>query len=101
MLRTIATALQIFRFEQCDCVIKIQSTHRQRSMINEKQNRESIARREFAASNKNDMKKFDFTDIDLNQSNRKMKINEKNNVFFENLENVKRIISKIFNEYKA
>ena len=47
------------------------------------------------------MKKLDFTNTDLNQSNQEMKINEKNNVFFEIFEDVERIVSKIFNEYKA
>ena len=44
---------KVFTFEKCDCVIDIQFTHRQRSMINEQTNRESIVKSELINANKN------------------------------------------------
>ena len=44
---------KIFIFEKCDCVIDIQFTHRQRSMINEQMSRESIVKSELINANKN------------------------------------------------
>ena len=55
---------KIFKFEKCDCVIDIQFTHRQRSMINEQMNRKSIVKSELINANKNiDEQMFDFTNI--------------------------------------
>jgi hypothetical protein len=56
---------KIFKFARCNCVIIIQFTHRQNSMMNEMQNRKTIAKREIAASIKNIQKeKFDSSNID-------------------------------------
>ena len=44
---------KIFIFEKCDCVIDIQFTHRQRSMINEQTNWELIVKSELINANKN------------------------------------------------
>jgi hypothetical protein len=66
---------EIFKFARCNCVIIIQFTHRQNSMMNEMQNRRTIARREIATSMKNTQeKKFDSSDIDKNQSNHEDKV---------------------------
>ena len=55
---------KIFIFEKCDCVIDIQFTHRQRSMINEQTSRESIVKSELTNANKNiNEQMFDFTNI--------------------------------------
>ena len=72
---------------RCDCVITIQFTYRQRSMINEK-----TTIREIVISNKNILKiKIDFTNINLSQQNQKMKVNKKCHAFFEIFENVNTI----------
>jgi hypothetical protein len=44
---------KVFKFARCNCVIIIQFTHRQNSMMNEMQNRRTIVRREIAASMQN------------------------------------------------
>ena len=55
---------KIFIFEKCDCVIDIQFTHRQRSMINEQTSRKSIVKSELINANKNiNEQMFDFTNI--------------------------------------
>lgn len=77
-------------------------THRQRFMMNEKQNRKTIVKRVLTISTKNDFtKKLDSTNIDLNQSSHEIKHIKENHVSSKILENVKRIISKIFNEYRT
>ena len=61
---TIDWKRKILTFEKCNCVVAIQFAHRQRSMTNEKQNRKSIAKREFAISSKDTLvTEIDFTDI--------------------------------------
>ena len=86
---TIDWKRKVLTFEKCNCVVAIQSAHRQRSMTNEKQNRESIAKREFAASSKNTLiAEIDFTDINTSQQNHKMKVIEKLDAFSEIFENV-------------
>ena len=75
---------KIFIFEKCDCVIDIQFTHRQRSMINEQMNRKSIVKSELINANKNiDEQMFDFTNIIKDQASHEMKINEESHAFFE------------------
>ena len=55
---------KVLTFERCDCVIDIQFTHRQRSMINEQTSRESIVKSELINANKNiDEQMFDFINI--------------------------------------
>ena len=56
-------------------------------MINEKQNRKLIVRREFAILIKNNLTtKFDSTSININQQNSKIKNIERIYAFFKNLE---------------
>ncbi len=74
---------------RCDYAIHIQSTHRQRSIIDKRLSRNSIASSELAFSQKNDLIKFDSINIDENQSSYKVKINEKNCESFKS--------SKLFN----
>ena len=84
-------------------MIDTQFTHRQRSMINEQTNRESIVKSELINANKNiDEQMFDFTNIVKNQTNREMRINEKSHVSFEisNKSKNKNLLTKIFDEYK-
>ena len=78
---------RILKFERCNYVITIQFTHRQKRMINKKQNQELIAKSEFATLIKNDLTtKFDSTNININQQNQKIKNNEEIHAPFENLE---------------
>ena len=44
---------RVLKFKRCDCVIDIQFTHRQRSMINEQTSRKSIVKSELINANKN------------------------------------------------
>ena len=75
---------RILTFKRCDCVIDIQFTHRQRSMINEQTNRESIVKNELINANKNiDEQMFDFTNIIKDQASHEMKINEESHAPFE------------------
>ena len=94
---------KIFTFERCDCVIDIQLTHRQRSMINEQMSQKSIVKSELINANKNiDEQMFDFTNIVKSQTNHEIKIDEKNHAPFEisnKLKN-KNLFTKIFDEYK-
>ena len=83
-------------------MITIQFTHRQRSMINEKQ---TIIKREFAISIKNDIQnRFDSLNIDRNQSNYNNKIINKNHAFTKIRENINDTTQKsskmISNVYK-
>jgi len=55
---------RVLRFARCDHAIHIQSTHRQRSMIDKRLNRNSIASSELAFLQKNDLIEFDSIDID-------------------------------------
>ena len=104
---TIDWKKKILTFEKCNCVVAIQSAHRQRSMTNEKQNRESIAKREFAASSKNTLiAEIDFTDINTSQQNHRVKVIEKLDAFSEIFENVNtmrkssRHVSHIYKNWK-
>lgn len=94
---------RIIEFEKCDCVITAQSTHRQRSMMNEKQSRRSIARCELAALIKNDpITKSDSTDTDLGQSSQQVRVSEESHVSSEILEIDESIVStEILVEYRA
>ena len=44
---------KVFKFERCDCVIDIQFTHRQRSMMNEQKSQGMIVKSELINTNKN------------------------------------------------
>ena len=69
-------------FEKCDCVIVIQFTHQQWSMINE---RHELNYRKFSITTKNNFtKRFASTNIKMNQSNQKVK-NEKENYAFSKI----------------
>ena len=58
-------------------------------MTNEKQSRESIARRELAASSKNtSITEIDFTDISTSQQSHRMRVTEELDASSEILENV-------------
>ena len=85
------------RFERCDYVITAQSTHRQRSMMNEKQNQRMIAKCEFAASTKNDStQKFDSTSISKNQLNNEIRVREESNASSESFETSEKQISDAY-----
>ena len=84
-------------------MINIQFTHRQRSMINEQTNRESIVKSELTNANKNiDEQMFDFTNIVKGQTSREIKINEKSHASFDISNKLKnqKALTKIFDEYK-
>ena len=73
-----------FQFKKCDCVVDIKFTHRQNLIINKKLNLKKIVKNEFAISNKNEnIKKFDFLNIDDDQLNHEKKSKKKIDVFFE------------------
>ena len=94
---------KIFTFKRCDCVIDIQFTHRQRSMINEQTSRESIVKSELINANKNiDEQMFDFTNIVKGQTSHEVKVNEKSHAPFEipNKSKSRNALTRIFNEYK-
>ena len=94
---------KIFTFEKCDCVINIQFTHRQRSMINEQTSRESIVKSELINANKNiDEQMFNFTNIVKGQASHEVKINEENHASFKipNKSKSQNMFTKIFDEYK-
>ena len=94
---------KIFKFERCDCVIDIQLTHRQRSMINEQTSRESIVKNELINANKNIVKQmFDFTNIVKNQTNHEVRINEGSHAPFEilNKSRSRNVLTRILDEYK-
>ena len=84
-------------------MIDIQLTHRQRSMINEQTNRESIVKNELINANKNiDKQMFDFTNIIKGQASHKMKINEESHASFEisNKSRNQKMLTRIFDKYK-
>ena len=94
---------KIFIFEKCDCVIDIQFTHRQRSMINEQTSRESIVKNELINANKNiDEQMFDFTNIVKDQASHEVRINEESHASFEisNKSKSQNALTRIFNKYK-
>ena len=94
---------RVFTFEKCDCVIDIQFTHRQRSMINKQTNRESIVKSELINANKNiDEQMFDFTNIVKDQASHEVKINEESHAPFEisNKSKNRNALTRIFDEYK-
>ena len=94
---------KILKFERCDCVIDIQLTHRQRSMINEQTSRESIVKNELINANKNiDEQMFDFTNIVKGQASHEVRINEESHASFEisNKSKSQNALTKIFDEYK-
>ena len=72
-----------FKFERCSCVITDQFTHRQQTMMNEKQNIKYIAKRKIAVLIKNDDDWFDLSNIRRNRSNQRNKITKKNLRIFE------------------
>ena len=93
------------RFARCDCVITVQSTHRQRSMIDEKLSWNSITKRELVTSNKNDkLTRFDFTNIDIDYSSQNVRVIKKNHAFFKILkttDTMKKSLKKISIAYRA
>ncbi len=64
----------------------MQSIYRQRSIVDKKINRKSIASSKFVFLQKNNLTKFDSIDIGKNQSNYKIKVNKKNYKFSKSLE---------------
>ena len=94
---------KILKFERCDCVIDIQLTHRQRSMINEQTSRESIVKSELTNANKNiNEQMFDFTNIVKGQTSHEVRINEGSHAPFEisNKSRSRNVLTRIFDEYK-
>ena len=94
---------RVFAFERCNCVIDIQFTHRQRSMMNEQKNQEMIVKSELINANKNiDKRMFDFTNIVKDQTSHEVKINEENHALFEisNKLRSKNLLTRILDEYK-
>ena len=94
---------KVLTFERCDCVIDIQLTHRQRSMINEQMSRESIVKSELINANKNiDKQMFDFTNIVKGQASHEVKIDEENHAPFEisNKSRSRNALTRILDEYK-
>ena len=84
-------------------MIDIQFTHRQRSMINEQTNRESIVKSELINANKNiDEQIFDFTNIVEDRANHEVKINEESHAPFKisNKSRSQNVLTRIFDEYK-
>ena len=80
---------EVLTFERCDCVITVQFTHRQSTMIDEKQSRRSIAMREIAASLQDEQTdSSNSTNTDKSKSSQKIRISEETHASFENLENV-------------
>ena len=70
-------------------MIIVQFTHRQRSMMNEKQCQKFNANQEETISTKDIlMTKIDFTNINLNQQSQEVRVSEKFHAFFEIFENV-------------
>ena len=94
---------RVLTFERCDCVIDIQLTHRQRSMINEQTSRESIVKSELINANKNiDEQMFDFTNIVKGQASHEVKINKGSYAPFEisNKSRSRNALTRILDEYK-
>ena len=94
---------RVLTFERCNCVIDIQLTHRQRSMINEQMSRELIAKSELTNANKNIVEQmFDFTNIVKGQASHEMRINEENHAPFEtpNKSKSQNALTRILDEYK-
>ncbi len=97
---------RVLRFAQCDHVIHIQPTHRQRSMIDERLSRKSIASSELASSQKDDLTKFDSIGTGKGQSGHKVKVSEGNYEPFGSLgpssttkESLKHV-SRIYNSWE-
>ena len=94
---------KVLTFERCDCVIDIQFTHRQRSMINEQTSRKSIVKSELINANKNiDEQMFDFTNIVKGQANHEVRIDEESHTSFEisNKSKGQNALKRILDEYK-
>ncbi len=77
---------RVLRFARCDHAIHIQSTHRQRSMIDERTSRNLIASSELAFSQKNNLTEFDSTGTGRSQSSHKVRVSEENCESSENSE---------------
>ena len=96
---------KIFQFEKCDCTIDIKFTHRQSLIINEKLNLKKIAKNKLVFSTQNVKKQFNFTNINKNQQNQKVKNSEKIRESFKYLENQnktkKQLQIKVFKFYNA
>ncbi len=60
--------------------------YRQRSIVDKRLNRKSIANSKLAFLQKNNLTEFDSTDTGRNQSNYKVRINKENYKFSESLE---------------
>ena len=70
---------RVLTFERCGCVSAIQPTQRQRLLVDEKQNRNPVARRELAALNKDDLQQeSDSTDTSTGQQGRQVRVQEGN-----------------------
>ena len=96
---TIDWTKRLLKFERCNCVIAAQPAHRQSSMVDEKQNLEEIARRELAASNKNDpITEFGSTDTGLGQTGHEVRVSEGSHVPSETLGKTE---GEIPDEYRA
>jgi len=67
---------KVFKFAQYNYIIYIQSTYRQRSIVDKKLNRKSIANSKLVFLQKNNLTEFDSIDTDRNQSNCKIRINK-------------------------
>ena len=74
------------KFERCSCVATYQSTHRQRTMVNEQKNARN--QKKLATAIKNDSDRFDSSDIKLSQSSHKNRITEEIHAFSKNREGI-------------
>ena len=62
------------KFERCNCVATYQSTHRQRTMVDEQKNARS--QKKLATAIKNDSDRFDSSNTRLGQSSHRGRVTE-------------------------
>ena len=92
---------RVLKLERCDCVVTIQPTHRQRSMMDEKQSRKSIARCEFAALIKNNpQQESDSTGTSKGQLSQEVRVRGGTHASSESLETFDKQISNAYRSWK-
>ena len=98
---TVDWGQRTIKFKRCVCVTTAQPTHRQRSMVDEKQNRTTIARRELATSTKDDPnQESDSTSITEGQVSKKVGVIEGSNAPSENPRTSEKQIPDAYKKWK-
>ena len=96
--------IRVLRFAQYNHIIYIQSTYRQRSIVDKRISRKLTASSKLVFSQKNDLTKSDSTDTGRDQSDYKVRINKENYKSSESLElsdTAKKLLKHVLQIYNS